>query len=102
MVGYCKRASACERRRVWAKPLTRDQVRVLKHLLEAGIDGQMKAEIGLHQQKTKQETHVALSPYTQGKLRQWITESGKSLHDFLFTGIRKSKSENQIIESICY
>ena len=107
------------------KPLTRDQVQVLKHLLEAershrdlallstgidtmlrasdllkltvgdviGVDGQMKSEISLHQQKTKQETHVALSLYTQGKLRQWITESGKSLHDFLFTGIRKSKSE---------
>ena len=107
------------------KPLTPDQVQVLKHLLEAershrdlallstgidtmlrasdllrltvgevmGLDGVMKSEISLHQQKTGKETHVALSPYTQGKLKQWIVKSRKNLSDFLFTGIRRSKSE---------
>jgi len=57
------------------------------------FQGQMKDEVQLHQQKTKEGATVGLSPYTQGKLKQWITESLKNLNDFLFTGIRGSKNQ---------
>jgi len=57
------------------------------------FDGQMKADIQLHQQKTGEAAQVALSPYTRDKLKIWITESEKNLYDFLFTGLRRSKHQ---------
>lgn len=55
------------------------------------FDGQMKADVQLLQKKTGAGTQVDLSPYTRDKLKVWIMEGEKHLHEFLFTGFRRSK-----------
>lgn len=107
------------------KPLTPDQVRLIKQLLDAegnlrdltlfstaidtmlrGVDllpltvddvmthdGVIRQEFRIMQRKTHKGTLVALSNKTQGVLQRWIKESMKTRHDYLFTGIRKSKNQ---------
>jgi integrase len=57
-----------------------------------GLDGKIKSEFPVQQQKTTQPTVVALTPNSQDTLVRWIRESGKLSWDYLFTGLRKSKN----------
>jgi len=65
-----------------------------------GIEGNIRTEIFVMQQKTGKSMLVTLTPVAQDALVQWIRKSGKLSWDYLFTGLRKSK--DQPIAGNCY
>jgi integrase len=54
-------------------------------------EGVIVGQFTTHQQKTGKGTVVALLPYSQRVLKQWITATGKLPWHHLFTGTRKNK-----------
>jgi integrase len=54
-------------------------------------DGKVVEQFTIRQKKTGKGTVVALLPYSQHVLKQWIAVSGKLPWHYLFTGVRKNK-----------
>jgi integrase len=53
--------------------------------------GKVIEQLTIFQQKTGKGTVVALLPYSQQVLSEWIKTSGKLCWHYLFTGVRKNK-----------
>ena len=53
--------------------------------------GNIKPEVLIKQQKTKQGNLVMLSDYSRDILGKWIKHSNKTNGDYLFTGLTKGK-----------
>ena len=56
-------------------------------------EGQIRDEFAIRQQKTATGTLVSLTPYTRKVLGKWIEAGRKTPWDFLFTGLRRSKTQ---------
>jgi len=54
---------------------------------------EIKPEVLIKQQKTKQGNLVMLSDYSRDILSQWITQSSKTPYNYLFTGLTKGKDK---------
>lgn len=55
--------------------------------------GNVKEEILIKQQKTKQGNLVMLSTYSQDIVARWIKQTNKINGEYLFTGLRKGKDQ---------